>query len=399
MDMGSFTRSINYEKRGEDIVKVPLLDLVAQYQSIRTEVEAAVREVFESQYFILGPTVTGCEDALAEYCGVPHACGVSSGSDALLIALMAEGVQPGDEVITTPYTFFATAGAISRLGAIPVFVDIQPDTFNIDPSAIEAAITPKTKGIIPVHLFGRMACMPKIMSIAEEHGLWVIEDAAQAVGSACQGKGPGCWGDYATLSFFPSKNLGGAGDGGMVLTKDVKRAEHISQLRNHGMNPKYYHAEVGGNFRLDALQAAVVNVKLNHLDAWAAGRQSNARRYDELFEASGLSSDIVKTPWHPHGGDRTSEKAGCVHVFNQYIIRAPERDKLREHLNRLDVGCEVYYPVPMHLQECFSSLGYEEGSMPESEKAANETLALPIYPELNDDQAVYTVNCIKEFYI
>jgi dTDP-4-amino-4,6-dideoxygalactose transaminase len=360
--------------------------------------EAAVRQVFESQYFILGPAVTSCEEAIARFCGVPHACGVSSGTDALLISLMAEEIGPGDEVITTPYTFFATAGCIARTGAVPVFVDIDPVTFNLVPSAVEAAISSKTKAIIPVHLFGRMAAMPSIMKVAEKHGLVVIEDAAQAIGAACQGRGPGQFGHYACFSFFPSKNLGGAGDGGMVVTRDADRAEHLGRLRNHGMNPKYYHAEVGGNFRLDALQAAVVEVKLQYLDEWARARQSNARRYDSLFREAGLVEDPVQLPAHPHGEDRSFEEKGCRHVFNQYVIRVSRRDDLRRHLQQADIGCEVYYPVPMHRQECFLHLGYGEGSMPESERAAAETLALPIYPELTDDQAAYVVDQIKVFY-
>lgn len=379
-------------------MNVPLLDLKAQYQTIRSDVESAVKEVFESQYFILGPTVTSCEEALADYSGLPHACGVSSGSDALLIALMAEGVGVGDEIITTPYTFFATAGAIHRLGASPVFVDIEADTFNIDPDAVAAAVTPRTRGILPVHLFGRMAPMPRIMPIAEQNGLFVLEDAAQAIGAACRGRRPGHFGEYSTLSFFPSKNLGGAGDGGMVLTRDPERAAHLTRLRNHGMDPKYYHAEVGGNFRLDALQAAVVQTKLSYLDEWTEARQSNARRYDRLFHEAGLSPDLITLPWHPHGDDRAQEEAGCRHVFNQYVIRVPKRDDLRKHLTEAGVGCEVYYPMPLHLQECFSYLGYKPGSMPESERAARETLALPIYPELTDEQAEYVVECIRNFF-
>lgn len=379
-------------------MKVPLLDLVAQYQPLRSDIEAAVKKVFESQYFILGPTVSSCELAIAEYCGIPHACGVSSGTDALLIALMAEGIGPGDEVITTPYTFFATAGCIARTGAVPVFVDIDPETFNLVPSLVEAAITRNTKAIMPVHLFGRMAAMPSVMDIADRHGLTVIEDAAQAIGAACQGRGPGHFGHYACFSFFPSKNLGGAGDGGMVITRDADRAEHLVRLRNHGMNPKYYHAEIGGNFRLDALQAAVVEVKLKYLDEWAGARQSNARRYDSLFREAGLANDVVHLPAHPHGEDRSFEEKGCRHVFNQYVVRVPRRDELRQHLQQAGIGCEVYYPVPMHLQECFVHLGYKKGSMPESERAAAETLALPIYPELSDDQAACVVDQIKAFY-
>ena len=378
-------------------MKVPLLDLVAQYETLRAEMEPAIREVFESQYFILGPSVSSCEEAIANYCGLPYACGVSSGTDALLISLMAEGIGPGDEVITSPYTFFATAGCIARVGATPIFVDIDPVAFNLVPELVSAAVTDKTRAIMPVHLYGQMADMPAIMKIADTHDLVVIEDAAQAIGATCQGKAPGCFGHYACFSFFPSKNLGGAGDGGMVVTSDDVRAAHLSSLRNHGMNPKYYHPDIGGNFRLDALQAAVVKVKLNYLDQWAESRRSNARRYDHLFKEAGLAGERVQLPAHPHGEGSVLSDVENRHVFNQYIIRAPKRDELRAHLTAAHVGCEVYYPLPLHLQECFSRLGYGKGSLPESERAADETLALPIYPELTDDQAEYVVNSIKGF--
>lgn len=365
---------------------VPLLDLKAQYRAIRTDIDAAVKEVFESQYFILGPKVLEFEAAVAKYCGVPYACGISSGTDALLIAMMAENIGPGDEVITTPYTFFATAGCIARLGAKPVFVDIDPVTFNIDPSLIEEKITPRTKAIIPVHLYGQVADMDAIMAIAGRHKLVVIEDGCQAIGAEDKGRRAGSMGHYGCFSFFPSKNLGGAGDGGMVVMRDADRDTKIRRLRNHGMEPKYYHHMVGGNFRLDALQAAVLNVKLRHLDAWSVGRQANAKRYGQLFEASGLvAKGLVKLP----------KVVANRHIFNQYIIRVGQRQKAIDALKAAQVGFEIYYPVPLHLQECFASLGHKKGDFPESEKAAGETLALPIYPELTAAQAGEVVAAIK----
>lgn len=369
---------------------VPLLDLKAQYQTIRKEIEAALREVIESQYFILGPQVEACETAVAGYCRCAHGVGVSSGTDALIVSLMAEDMGPDDEVITTPYTFFATAGSISRLGAKPVFVDIDPDTYNIDPALIEEKITPRTGVVMPVHLYGQMADMDPIMEIARRHDLVVIEDAAQALGSEHKGKRAGSIGDYGCFSFFPSKNLGCFGDGGMVTTNDAERAQKAAVLRAHGSKPKYYHKVVGGNFRLDALQAAVVIVKLRHLDDWSAKRQANAGRYDKLFKDSGLvERNLVTLP----------EVATDRHIFNQYIIRAGRRDELRNYLKqKRSIVTEVYYPVPMHLQECFGYLGYREGDFPVSEKAARETLALPIYPELSDEQAEYVVESINSFH-
>ncbi|MEI6807492.1 MAG: DegT/DnrJ/EryC1/StrS family aminotransferase [bacterium] len=376
-------------------MNVPLLDLKAQYKTIKAEIDAAVAGVFESQYFILGPVVKECEVALARYCGCSHGVGVSSGTDALLVALMAENIGPGDEVITTPYSFFATAGSIVRVGARPVFVDIDPATFNINPALIKAKITPKTKAIIPVHLYGLMAGMDEIMQLAGKHGLAIIEDAAQAVGSSDEKGRRACSvGHYGCLSFFPSKNLGGAGDGGMVVMNDAARAEKVAWLRNHGAEPKYYHKFIGGNFRLDALQAAVVLAKLKHLDSWTAARRANAVRYDRLFAEAGLvaagkvtGSGKVQLPCIPKSG----------HVVNQYVIRVQRRDELRAFLSGKGVGNEVYYPVPLHLQECFAYLGGRVGDCPESEKAANETVALPVYPELSDEQARYVVACIAEF--
>ena len=370
-------------------MKVPMLDLQAQYRTIKDETDAAVEEVFESQYFILGPKVEQCEEAIAEYCNCDHAVGVSSGSDALLISLMAEEIGAGDEVITSPYTFFATAGAIARLGAKPVFVDIDPETYNIDPDLIEPRITENTKAIIPVHLFGQMADMDPIMELADKYNLVVIEDAAQAIGAEYKGQRAGSIGHYGCFSFFPSKNLGGAGDGGMVTTNDADRAEKLRILRVHGSKPKYHHKIVGGNFRLDALQAAVVNVKLKYLDDWTEGRQENAAHYDQLFKESGLvTNDVVSTP------DRVTDR----HVFNQYVIRVSQRDELLEHLKDNDIGCGVYYPVPLHLQECFSDLGYKTGDMPVSEKASAETLALPVYPELGKEQMEHVVRIASEIF-
>lgn len=369
-------------------MKVPLLDLKAQYRSIKEDVDSAVAEVFESQYFILGPTVQSCETSIAEYCQCKHAIGVSSGTDALLISLMAAGVGRGDEVITTPYTFFATGGSVWRTGAIPVFVDIDPVTFNIDPSLIEKKITEKTKAIMPVHLYGQVADMDPIMALAEKHGLLVIEDAAQAIGAEYKGKRAGSIGHYGCFSFFPSKNLGAAGDGGMVTTNDDDRAEMLRRFRNHGAKPKYYHKYIGGNFRLDAVQAAVVSAKLPHLDDWSSARKSNAERYDRLFKASGLVEDgTVVLP----------EVVMSRHIFNQYVLRVPRRDALRAALKEQDIGNEVYYPVPLHLQECFAELEYQRGDLPESEKAAGETIAIPVYPEVSDEQAEYVVDRIKEF--
>jgi len=370
-------------------MKVPLLDLKAQYQTIKAELDAAIAEVMESQYFILGPKVKECEQAIAQYCRCAHAIGVTSGTDALLIALMAEGIGPGDEVITTPYTFFATAGSIARTGAKPVFVDIDPVTFNIRADQIESRITPRTKAIMPVHLYGQMADMDPIMEIARRRKLVVIEDAAQAIGAEYQSRRAGSIGDYGCFSFFPSKNLGCCGDGGMVTVNDAARAEKLDVLRVHGSKPKYYHKLIGGNFRLDAIQAAVVTVKLRHLDRWSAMRQVNAARYNALFEESGLvAAGRVVLP-----AIRTNR-----HIFNQYVIRVPDRDGLMARFKQREIGCEVYYPVPLHLQECFAYLGHRPGDFPESERAARETLALPVYPELTVEQAQAVVAAVAEYY-
>ena len=370
-------------------MKVPLLDLKPQYEQIRAEIEPELLEICRSQSFILGPKVLECEAAVAAYCGAAHGVGVSSGSDALLLALMAEGIGPGDEVVTTPYTFFATVGAISRVGARPTFVDIEPGTFNMDVSKLEAAVTPRTKAVIPVHLYGQMADMDATMDVARKHGLVAIEDAAQAIGAEWKGRRAGSIGDYGCFSFFPSKNLGCFGDGGMLTMQDAEKAKKAAVFRNHGSEPKYYHHFIGGNFRLDALQAAVATIKLRHLDGWTAARQANAERYRRLFAAAGLEAA---------GKVALPKAATNRHIYNQFVVRAERRDGLLAHLRARDVGVEIYYPVPLHLQECFRSLGHREGDFPESERAARETLALPIYPELSDEMAERVVECIAEFY-
>lgn len=367
-------------------MNIPLLDLKAQFATIKDEVNAAIGAVLESQHFILGPKVEQCEKAIAAYSNCSYGIGVSSGTDALLACLMAESIGPGDEVITTPYTFFATVGAISRLGAKPLFVDIDPATYNMDVSQIAAKITKKTRAIIPVHLFGQMADMDPVMALAQAHGMVVIEDAAQAIGAEYKGRRAGSIGHYGCFSFFPSKNLGAIGDGGMIVTNDTERAEKLRVLRGHGARPKYYHRVVGGNFRLDAIHAAVVSAKLPHLDAWTAGRQRNAKRYDQLFRETGLP---IRLP----------VVATNRHIFNQYVIRSSSRDQLQAFLKQKGVGSEVYYPVPMHLQECFAYLGNSAGAFPESERAARESLAIPIYPELDDAQARYVVDSIAEFLV
>lgn len=376
-------------------MKVPLLDLKAQYKTIKDEILNVTSEIFESQYFILGPHVEKLEKEIAEYCSVKYALGVSSGTDALLIALMAAGIGPGDSVITTPYTFFATAGSVARVGAKPVFADIDPDTYNISPEKIseivcsmKAADRARLKAVMPVHLYGQCADMDPIIDIAKKFNLLVIEDAAQAIGSEYKGRRAGSMGSFGCFSFFPSKNLGAFGDGGIVTAKAAAFNEKLHILRVHGSHPKYYHRYIGGNFRLDALQAAIVSVKLKHLDGWTGARQKNAQRYAKLFKEAGLDKKI-KLPVQKESR----------HIFNQFVIEVPERrDDLRNHLNNAGVGNEVYYPVPLHLQECFAYLGYREGDMPVSEHAALHTAALPIYPELTEDMQAYVVEKIKEFY-
>jgi dTDP-4-amino-4,6-dideoxygalactose transaminase len=349
-------------------MRVPLLDLRAQYTSIRDEVRSALDRVIEAQRFILGPEVEELEREIAAYCGCAHAIGVSSGTDALLAALMAIGIRPGDEVITTPYSFFATAGEVARLGATPVFADIDCRTYNIDPAAIEAKISPRTRAIIPVHLFGQMADMPEIMEIARRHHLLVIEDAAQAIGAEFDGSRAGSVGDVGCFSFYPSKNLGGFGDGGMVTTNNSDLAEKLLLLRNHGFKTKYSSEILGGNFRLDEIQAAVLRVKLQFLDDWTKARRRNASLYRQHLEQTGL-----ELPY---------ELPNSRHIYNQFVIRTGRRDEVMARLRKQGIGCEVYYPIPLHLQPCFKSLGHRPGDFPASEEASNETLALPIYPEL-----------------
>jgi len=359
---------------------------------MKKEIMAAVEEICDSQYFILGPKVEKFEQEIAEYCNTKYAVGVSSGSDALLIALMVEDVSAGDEVITTPFTFFATAGAIARVGATPVFVDIDPDTFNIDPKGIEAKITEKTKVIIPVHLYGQCAAMGEIVDIATRNNIIVIEDGAQAIGSEYENKKAGTLGDYGCFSFFPSKNLGAFGDGGVVTTNDKEKYELLKIFRNHGSNPKYYHKYIGGNFRLDALQAAVLSIKLKELDSWSAARQRNAAEYRSLFAASKIA-DKIQLPVKAAHSTR--------HIYNQFCILLPEgtRDDLKQHLLDAGVGVDVYYPVPLHLQECFADLRYKQGDFPVSESVANRIIALPIYPESSREQRKYVVSVIEKFLL
>lgn len=364
-------------------MQVPLLDLKAQYATIKKDVLAAISEVLESQVCIGGPKVTELEEKIAAISDCKFAVGTSSGTDAILNSLMSLGIGRGDEVITTPFTFFATAGCIARVGAKPIFVDIDPRTFNINAELIEAAVTEKTRAIMPVHLFGQMADMDPIIKIAKKHNLAVIEDAAQSISSTYKGKKAGSMGTVGCLSFFPSKNLGGIGDGGMVVTNDKQLYDRLFVMRNHGSKPKYYHKYIGGNFRLDPIQAAALLVKLPHLDEWSAARRRNASYYDKKFAGT-----VVKTPYI---------SPDCVSIYNQYVIRVPKRDELVKHLHENNIGCEIYYPVPMHLQECFRCLGYKQGDFPEAEKAAKEVLAIPIYPELTDEMKNCVVEAILKF--
>ena len=361
---------------------VPLLDLKAQFADIRDEVLCAVAEVLDSQVCIGGPKVDALEQKIAEFCGAQYGVGVSSGTDALLAVLMALGVGPGDEVITTPYTFFATAGCIARLGATPVFVDIEPTSYNIDSSKIEAAVTSRTKALVPVHLFGQSCEIDSIVDIAKIHGIQVVEDAAQAIGSTYKHKKVGAFGCAGCFSFFPSKNLGCAGDGGMIVTNDVDLRERLRMLRTHGAKPKYHHKVIGGNFRLDAIQAAILLTKLPFLAEWSERRRQNAHYYDSRFAGSEVTAPVVRDE--------------CVSIYNQYVIRVDRRDELIAHLKSKGIGAEVYYPVPLHLQECFHYLGYQEGSFPEAERASRETLALPIYPELTEQMLEYVADCVLE---
>ncbi len=374
----------------QDISPVPLLDVNRQYQPLRQELLAAIARVCDSGRFVLGPDCETLEKSLAEYCQAPYGIACASGSDALLLALMAYDIGPGDEVLLPSYTFFATASAVWRLGARPVFVDIDPVTFNMDPAQTEALVTPRTKAILPVHLYGQCADMPALNAIARRHGLPVIEDAAQAIGAELDGRRACSLGDIGCISFYPTKNLGGFGDGGLLTAMDAKVADKLKLLRAHGMQPRYYHQLVGINSRLDSLQAAVLNVKLAHLEKWTADRGTNAARYQTMFEEAGLDR-VLGLP---------KAIAGRRHVWNQYIVRVPDgqRDALRTHLSACKVGTEIYYPVPLHEQECFRSLGYTLGSLPESERAARETIALPIFPELTADEQATVVRQIGAFY-
>lgn len=383
---------------------VPLLDLKAQFATIKDQVMTAVAQVFEEQSFILGPHVAAAEQDLAAYLGLPQALGVSSGTDALLLSLMALGIGPGDGVITTPFTFFATVGSIVRLGATPLFADIDPTSYNLDPAQVEALLARrdlpvKPKALVPVHLFGQPAPMDQLMALARAHGLKVVEDGAQAIGAVYPGaQGQvkvGGIGDTGGFSFFPSKNLGGAGDGGLVTCTDEALAAKLRSMRTHGSHPneKYRHVYVGGNFRLDALQAAVIKVKLPHLEAWSAARRANAADYDRLFAASGLvAKELVSLP------TRVWPQVQASHVFNQYVIRVRDREKLMAALSAAKIGNAVYYPIPMHLLECFASLGGRPGDLPMAEKAAGEVLAIPIYPELSMAQKERVVEVIAGFY-
>jgi dTDP-4-amino-4,6-dideoxygalactose transaminase len=386
-------------------MQVPLLDLKPQYQPLAAQIQAAIAKVCASQHFILGPEVRELEAAVATYSQCRYGIGVSSGTDALLLALMALEIGPGDAVITSPFTFFATAGTIARAGARPLFCDIDPVSFNVSPAAVERFIAAqceqrdqvlvhrasgtRVRALMPVHLYGQVADMDPLMKIARRHGLKVIEDAAQAIGSADAEHRTSCsFGDIGCLSFFPTKNLGAFGDAGMCVTNDAALAERMDVLRVHGGKPKYYHALIGGNFRLDELQAAVLNIKLKHLDAWSAGRRRNAAYYDAAFASAQLGDAVVT----PHA------QPGARHIYNQYVIRVSDRDALRQHLSGMGVGTEIYYPVPLHVQQCFAYLGGRSGDFPLSEQAAAQTLALPIFPELADGQLQYVVDSIAAYF-
>ena len=365
-------------------MKVPILDLKAQYAAIKDEINPAIAQVCESQFFCLGPALTQFEEKIAQYCQSKYAIGLSSGSDALLVSLMALEIKPGDEVITSPFTFFATAGSVARLGAKPVFVDIDLDSYNIDPALIEEKITEKTRAIIPVHLFGQIAQMKPIMEIAERHDLAVIEDAAQSIGATQNGKKCGNFGLCGCFSFYPTKNLGGFGDGGLVTTNDESFAEKIKTLRDHGQKPLYFYKILGGNFRLDCIQAAVLSVKLKYLNQWNDKRRQNAVLYDNFFAGS-----AVKPP---------KIDSNNVSIYHQYTVAVPKRDRLKEYLAEKEIGSAIFYPHPLHLQECFRQLGYNKGDFPVAERLCEDVLSLPIYPELKKEQIEYVANAILEFY-
>lgn len=373
-------------------MRIPLLDLKIQYASIKEEIRAALDEILDSQLFILGPKVEEFETHLAAYTGTRYAVGVSSGSDALLVSLMALDIGPGDEVITSPFTFFSTAGVIARLRAIPVFVDIDRVTFNMAPEKIESAVTARTKAIIPIHLFGQCADMDPILEIAKKYRLSVIEDAAQSIGAEYHGRRSGAFGRLGIFSFFPSKNLGGFGDGGMVVTSDEALYDKLKILRDHGAKPKYHHKIVGGNFRLDAIQAAVLGVKLKYLDGWSQKRRDNAAYYDRSLAMAAAGPIVPPKAVYAAGGDRNH------HIYNQYTVRAHARDGLRQFLKDRGIGTEIDHPLPLHLQECFKALGYKNGDFPVAEESAQAVLSLPIYPELSAEQKDYIIGTIREFY-
>jgi len=370
-------------------MNVPLLDLAEQNRELRPEIEAALGRVLDTNAFILGGEVKALEEELASYCGTKYAIGCASGSDALLLALMALDVKAGDEVITTPYSFFATVSAITRLGAVPVFVDIDPLTYNLDIGQIESKATARTKAIQPVHLYGQCADMAALREVASAHGIPLVEDAAQAIGAEEKGKRAGAMSEIGCFSFYPSKNLGGMGDGGFMTTDDDELAEKLFALRVHGSKERYYHKWVGLNSRLDGFQGAVLRVKLPHLDSWSDKRKANADRYTQLFTDAGLTEQ-VGLPY---------ERENVRHIYNQYVVRIPgKRDQLRAFMTEKGIGTDIYYPVPLHLQECFDYVGYKEGAFPESEKASKETLALPIFPELKSNQQEYVVESIAQFF-
>lgn len=370
-------------------MNVPLLDLKQQNADLRTEIEAALGRVLDSNGFILGDEVAALEAELAAYCGVEHAIGCASGSDAILLALMALDVGPGDEVITTPYSFFATVSSITRLGATPVFVDIEPDTCNLDVSKIEPELSPRTKAIEPVHLYGQCSDMAALNEISRKHGVPLVEDAAQAIGAEEDGVRAGAMGAIGCFSFYPSKNLGGMGDGGFLTTNDDRLAAKLKALRVHGAEEKYYHKYVGLNSRLDGFQGAVLRVKLPHLDDWTERRRANAALYRQIFTDRGLTEEVIMPV----------ERPNARHIYNQFVVRVPgRRDEMRAHLSANGIGTDIYYPVPLHLQECFAYLGYRTGDLPEAERAADETLALPIYPELRREQVEYVVSSFAEFF-
>ena len=366
------------------LMQVPMLDLKAQYAAIRDEVMLAISEVCESQSFALGPAVAEFEEKIAAYCASKHAIGISSGTDALLVVLMALEIKPGDEVITTPFTFFATAGSIARLGATPVFVDIDPDSYNIDINLIEEKITEKTRAIIPVHLFGQLAQMKAIMEVARRHNLAVIEDAAQSIGASQNHTKCGNFGDCGCFSFYPTKNLGGFGDGGLVTTDSETLADKIRILRDHGQNPRYFYKTIGGNFRLDSIQAAVLNVKLKYLDEWNEKRRQNAALYDSFFADSPVKAPAIA--------------ANNVCTYHQYTVTVPERDRLQKFLAENKISSAIFYPKPLHLQDCFKELGYRPGDFPVAERLCSEVLSLPVYPELSQDQLEYVAGTALEFY-